>query len=152
MTVEIRSARSNDRPAILALARATLAEFGFTFGTGSASDTQLEGAPASFEPGVLYVAMRDEQLLGMAGLYPLGEGQWELRKMFLTAASRGHGLGQQLLDRCLAFARAQQARTVVLDTAETMDRAIALYERNGFVRDDTQRRASRCQRGYRLDL
>lgn len=150
--MKIRSARPSDRPAILALARATLGEFGFTFGTGSASDTQLEGAPASFEPGVLYVAMRGDDLLGMAGIYPLGEGQWELRKMFLAVASRGHGLGQQLLDRCIAFARAQSARCVMLDTAETMDRAIALYERNGFVRDDSQRRATRCQRGYRLDL
>jgi hypothetical protein len=33
-----------------------------------------------------------------------------------------------------------------------MTAAIAFYERNGFVRDDAQRRASRCSRGYRLEL
>ncbi|MEO6950220.1 MAG: GNAT family N-acetyltransferase [Polyangia bacterium] len=152
MSIQIRGARREDRPAILALAHTTLGEFDFTFGTGSASDVQLEGAPESFHPGVLYVAMSGDELVGMAGVYPLGEGLWELRKMFLRVASRGQGIGQQLLERCITFVRGKDGRTVVLDTAEAMDKAIALYERNGFVRDDTQQRASRCQRGYRLDL
>jgi ribosomal protein S18 acetylase RimI-like enzyme len=37
---------------------------------------------------------------------------------------------------------------MVLDTTEQMTRAIALYERNGFSRDDSLRRAARCTRGY----
>jgi hypothetical protein len=33
-----------------------------------------------------------------------------------------------------------------------MTQAIAFYEHSGFVRDDTQRRSSRCTRGYALAL
>ena len=152
MTIEIRPAELHDRPQILTLARATLAEFDITFGTGTASDAQLEGVPDSYRPGTLFVAMRGDVLLGMAGLFPVGGGDWELRKMFLTPAARGHGLGQRLLDRCVAFARDNDAQRVVLDTIDAMHSAIALYERNGFQRDDAQIRASRCSRGYRLDL
>jgi hypothetical protein len=33
-----------------------------------------------------------------------------------------------------------------------MKRAIAFYERNGFVRDDMQIHGPRCSRGYTLDV
>jgi ribosomal protein S18 acetylase RimI-like enzyme len=57
-----------------------------------------------------------------------------------------------LLDRAVAAARDRGARHVVLDTLHTMDAAVRLYERAGFVRDDAQIRGARCSRGYRLDL
>ena len=152
LSFELRPARREDRAQILALAPATLAEFDFTFGTGSASDAQLEGAPESFAPGALLEAVRGETLLGMAGLFPVGGDDWELRKMFLAPAARGQGLGQSLLDGCIELAREKNTKRIVLDTVDAMQRAIALHERNGFVRDDSQMRASRCSRGYRLDL
>ena len=37
---------------------------------------------------------------------------------------------------------------MVLDTVEEMTRAIAFYEANGFVRDDSYIRGSRCSRAY----
>jgi putative acetyltransferase len=79
-------------------------------------------------------------------------GVFELRKMYLHPSTRGRGLGQQLFDACLAHVNAKAGHRIVLDTTEKMTAAIAFYERNGFVRDDTQRRASRCSRGYRRDL
>jgi ribosomal protein S18 acetylase RimI-like enzyme len=53
-----------------------------------------------------------------------------------------------LLERAIAFARDAGAKRVVLDTTEQMKAAIALYEANGFVRDDRYITASRCSRGY----
>jgi putative acetyltransferase len=82
------------------------------------------------------VATDDGALLGTCGVFPLGGGDWELRKMYLDAAARGRGVGRRL----------------VLDTTEQMTRAIAFYEANGFVRDDAQVRGSRCSRGYARTL
>jgi putative acetyltransferase len=129
-----------------------LAEFGLTFGSGSATDDQLRGLPASYADhgGAFWVA-RDaaaEALLGTAGAFPIADGDFELRKMYLASASRGRGVGKQLLDAVVVFARACGGRRLVLDTTEAMTRAIAFYEAHGFVRDDAQIRGARCSRGY----
>jgi putative acetyltransferase len=72
--------------------------------------------------------------------------------MYLSPAARGRGLGRRLLEGAIAWTRASGGRRMVLDTTHAMKQAIALYEKNGFVRDDTQIRGSRCSRGYARDL
>jgi ribosomal protein S18 acetylase RimI-like enzyme len=57
-----------------------------------------------------------------------------------------------LLDACEAAARAGGAQRLVLDTTHAMSQAARLYERAGFLRDDTQIRGSRCSIGYRKEL
>lgn len=89
-------------------------------------------------------------MLGTAGVFPVDveAGMYELRKMYLRPTSRGLGLGTLLLDTVVGFVRANHGTAVVLDTIEEMTRAIAFYEANGFIRDDAQKRAERCSRGY----
>ena len=150
----IRPVESKDVAAVVELVRTTLGEFGITFGLGAATDEQLLHLPASYtaDGGAFFVAVEGDALIGTAGVAPVEPGVFELRKMYLRPAARGKGVGQQLFEACLAHVRAKAGRRVVLDTTEQMTAAIAFYERNGFVRDDSQRRASRCSRGYRLDL
>lgn len=150
----IRPVETRDVGAVVELVRTTLGEFGIEFGKGAETDEQLLRLPESYTAGggAFFVALQAEALIGTAGVFPVEPGVFELRKMYLRPAARGQGVGQQLFDACLAHVKAQGGRRVVLDTTEQMTAAIAFYERNGFVRDDTQRRASRCSRGYRLDL
>lgn len=152
--VEVREVRASDVPAVVALVRAVLAEFGLTFGEGSETDAQLSALPASYTSagGAFWVALVGGTIVGTAGIYPLGDGVFELRKMYLSANARGHGIGQRLLELATEGAEARGARALVLDTTEQMTQAQALYERNGFVRDDAQVRGARCHRGYRKDL
>jgi GNAT superfamily N-acetyltransferase len=81
-------------------------------------------------------------------VFPVAPGTMELRKMYVRPAARGARLGARLLDVAAAFARAQGAERLVLDTVEDMTRAIAFYEAHGFVRDDAYIRGARCTRGY----
>jgi putative acetyltransferase len=150
----IRPVEAKDVAAVVELVRTTLGEFGIVFGLGAATDEQLLNLPASYTVGggAFFVAVDQDALIGTAGVAPVEPGVFELRKMYLRPEARGKGVGQQLFDRCLAHVRAQGGRRMVLDTTEQMAAAIAFYERNGFVRDDTQRRASRCSRGYRREL
>lgn len=152
--VEIRAVTSADVPEVVAIVRAVLSEFGLTFGEGSETDAQLSSLPASYTGagGAFWVALVDGVIVGTAGVFPVDVGVLELRKMYLSAAARGRGLGQRLLDHATAHAEAQGARALVLDTTHQMESAWALYERNGFVRDDAQVRGARCNRGYRKDL
>lgn len=152
----IREAKASDIDAVVSLVRATLTEFGITFGQGADTDEQLSHLPDSYTDhgGAFFVAEENGVLVGTAGVAKLDDapGVFELRKMYLSPSTRGKGVGQQLFDACRRFVVAHGGQRVVLDTTEKMTAAIAFYERNGFVRDDTQRRASRCSRGYRLDL
>ena len=151
----LRPITSAEVPAAIALVRATLPEFGLTFGEGSPTDAQMSALPGSYRDagGEFFVALDDGgALLGTAGVMPVAPGVFELRKMYLRPATRGQGVGKKLLAACLAFCRERQAVSVVLDTLHEMKEAVAFYERNGFVRDDAQIRGSRCSRGYRLDL
>ena len=141
-----------DVPRVVALVRDTLAEFGLTFGEGSPTDDEVRKLPGSYADrgGAFWVAVDDAngELLGTCGVFPLEVSTYELRKMYLSPAARGRGLGQRLLDEAIAWTRGQGGRRVVLDTTHEMKQAIAFYEKNGFARDDTQIRGSRCSRGY----
>jgi putative acetyltransferase len=152
--VEIREALAGDIPAIVELVTVTLAEFGLAFGVGAPTDEQLQHLPASYADhgGRFWVALDGNALVGTAGVFPVAPATFELRKMYLRPATRGSGLGKRLLDTAITWSREHGATSLVLDTVEAMTRAIGFYERHGFVRDDTQRRGSRCSRGYALAL
>lgn len=155
MTVTVRRVDARDVPAVAALIGEVLAEFGLTFGAGSETDAQVLALPGSYDDhgGAFWVAL-DERgtLLGTVGVYPVEPRVYELRKMYLHAASRGRGVGRALFDVARAWAVAQGGARMVLDTTEQMTRAITFYESQGFVRDDAQIRGSRCSRGYSLAL
>ena len=152
--MEIREARASDIPTVVDLVAATLAEFGLAFGVGAPTDDQLLHLPASYADhgGAFWVALDGDALVGTAGVFPVAPATFELRKMYLRPSTRGSGLGKRLLDTAITWSREHGATLLVLDTVEAMTRAIAFYERHGFVRDDTQRRGSRCSRGYALPL
>ena len=153
--MSLRPIQPADVPAAIALVKETLGEFGLAFGEGSPTDAQMLELPSSYRDhgGEFFIALNaGGELLGTAGVMPVAPGVYELRKMYLRPKSRGRGVGRRLLDACLDFCRAAGAKSVVLDTVHEMEEAVVFYERNGFVRDDTQIRGSRCSRGYRLDL
>lgn len=148
--IDVRAVERSDVPAVLALVTDVLGEYGLEFGKGSPTDAELHELPESYAAGggAFWVALRDGELLGTCGVFPVKPGIYELRKMYLRGASRGLGLGKRLLDVAVAWARAQGGTHMVLDTVEQMTRAIEFYEANGFVRDDAQIRGARCTRGY----
>ncbi len=151
----VREIRAADLPQVVDLVRDVLAEFGLRFGEGSGTDEEVTRLPASYieHGGAFWVAVdRASTILGTCGVFPVGEGTYELRKMYLRPEARGTGAGQLLFDACLVFVRSRGAKRLVLDTTHDMKRAIAFYARNGFVRDDAQIRGARCSRGYTLDL
>jgi putative acetyltransferase len=150
--VRIREVEERDVPAVVEIVRRVLAEFGLEFGVGSRTDEEVKRLPGAYAGGGFWIAEDGGGLLGTCGLFPLGEATYEIRKMYVDGRARGRGVGRALLERALADARDRGARVVVLDTLHTMEDAIRLYERSGFVRDDAQIRGARCTRGYRLDL
>lgn len=153
--MRLRQVTDQDVPAVVQHVRTTLAEFGIVFGVGASSDDELLRLPASYAAngGAFWIVEDDSgRLLGTAGVMPLSATSFELRKMYLSPAARGQGLGARLFDEAVAFARSRGATEMVLDTVDRMTDAIAFYEKRGFVRDDRHISAPRCNRGYALKL
>jgi putative acetyltransferase len=154
VVLDIREVTATDVPAVLTLVAQVLGEFGLEFGNGSPTDEQLRGLPSSYggHGGAFWVAYSEGVLVGTCGVFPVAPHTFELRKMYLLPATRGLGLGTKLLDAAVVWTRARGGTQIVCDTIEAMTRAIAFYEAHGFVRDDGQKRAERCTRGYSRQL
>lgn len=150
----LRRATSADSDAILALVAAVLAEYGLrTDSTRTDADLgDLDGH--YFARGGDFVVLTDSggAVVGTCGLFALGGGVIELRKMYLSPAARGRGQGRRLLDWALARARELGANRITLETAQVLKEAIALYERNGFKPDPAGLHSCRCDTGYSRDL
>jgi GNAT superfamily N-acetyltransferase len=58
----------------------------------------------------------------------------EFRLLAVDAGSRGSGVGEQLVQECMARARTEGARAMVLWSQPSMSEAHRLYERLGFSR------------------
>lgn len=154
MAVVVRPIERGDVPEVIALIRDTLGEFGLEFGKGATTDDELHGLPAVYvdRGGAFWVASVDDAIVGSCGVFPVAPATFELRKMYVRPHTRGLGVGARLLEAAVAWSRAHGGARLVLDTVEEMTRAIAFYEAHGFVRDDAQRRGSRCTRGYTRPL
>ena len=71
----------------------------------------------------------------------------KLRLLIVTPAARGMGLGAQLTDLCLAFARGKGYQRMVLWTNANLTKARDIYARRGF-----RLVSSEPYRGYGHDL
>jgi ribosomal protein S18 acetylase RimI-like enzyme len=91
-----------------------------------------------------YSAPTGALLLATLGNTPIGTAAWtqlpgdahthqvEIKRVYVTAAQRGHGYGKALSDAVIADTRARGYRELVLSTWEDNAGAIALYRTLGF--------------------
>jgi GNAT superfamily N-acetyltransferase len=112
------------------------------FGIAISYDDQpdLQDIPGVYLRGAggFWVAVAETAVVGSIALQDLGAGDGALRKMFVHAAFRGreHGVGQALLDRLIAAARAGGLKRLWLGTTPAFKAAHRFYEKNGFIRVD----------------
>jgi len=155
----VRPIAPRDDAALAAIIRATMTEFGATGPGQSIHDAEVDHLSESYRsPRAAYwVVDRAGAVLGGGGIGPLaGEPDTcELRKMYFLPAARGLGLGREIAERALRFARAAGYRRCYLETLERMTRARALYEKLGFARTDAPRGKTGhfgCDAWYEMDL
>lgn len=76
----------------------------------------------------------DGTLVGFAAWGPSGHGkQCKLHKIYLRPGEHGKGLGSKLLSHVVERARAAGFNDIILQVNKANTKAIAAYERNGFV-------------------
>lgn len=92
---------------------------------------------------VIFLVRDKEQnrVIGFTQLYPSFSSismkrSWILNDLYVTEAYRGRGAAQLLLDAARTYAEQTGAKGLALSTAMDNQVAQALYERNGYEKDE----------------
>lgn len=133
----IRPITPEDNPAVAAIIRTVMPEFGADGPGFAIHDPEVDTMYQAYaQPRSSYfVVERDGRVIGGAGIAPLEGGEadvCELRKMYFLSEARGIGAGTAMMQRCLDAARMHGFARCYLETLTGMDEAQALYLRSGF--------------------
>lgn len=139
MKPRLRPIEPRDDAALAAVIREVMPSFGAKGEGFAINDPEVDFMSRAYsgERACYWVAEQDGRLVGGGGFAPLEGGApdtCELRKMYFLPEARGHGVGRELLELCLAEAKRRGFRCCYLETLENMTAARHLYERHGFAR------------------
>lgn len=100
------------------------------------ADRQVLDHPAEaiIRPGgEIFFALEGEEPVGTVAAIRVSDSTFELAKMAVRSSHRGRGLGERLGRAVIAFARAEGASLIYLETNSSLTNAIRLYGRLGFT-------------------
>lgn len=86
-----------------------------------------------------FVAVAGGQIVGTCGVKAESPAAGLVRRLFVSAAHRGRGVGSRLLDAVIAHGRAAGFRSLKIRTADRMVAAIAVCRARGFREDERVR-------------
>ncbi|MFM1840703.1 MAG: hypothetical protein RIR47_752 [Bacteroidota bacterium] len=137
--IQIRPIEQKDNIDIAKVIRGALEEFGANkpgtvyFDPTTDALFELFNTPGSY----YYIATIDNKLVGGAGIFPtenLPKGTCELVKLYLHKNARGTGLGKQLLNTAMQWAKENGYTQVYLESMPELSKAVTIYENVGFQR------------------
>jgi putative acetyltransferase len=135
--MDIRPIESRDNEALAKVIRTALAEFGANkpgtvyFDPTTDALFELFRTPGSY----YYVATIDEKVVGGCGIFPtenLPDGTCELVKLYVAKEARGTGLGKQLMEKSMNWAKENGYTHVYLESMPELSKAVSIYEKVGF--------------------
>ena len=135
--MEIRPIESRDNEALAKVIRTALAEFGANkpgtvyFDPTTDALFELFRTPGSY----YYVATIDEKVVGGCGIFPtenLPQGTCELVKLYVAKEARETGLGKQLMEKSMSWAKENGYTHVYLESMPELKKAVSIYEKVGF--------------------
>src|SRR5262252_484336 len=127
--VFIRTIQAGDNAALANIVRNTLAEFGANHPGTVYYDPTTDHLFEMFQQNrsIYYVALINNEVVGGGGIFPsngLPVDTCELVKMYLLPQARGLGLGRELIQRSLAFAKSAGYNKVYLESMPELTKAL----------------------------
>jgi GNAT superfamily N-acetyltransferase len=134
-TLEIRLATLEDAPSISEVLLQSFIEYKskYTPGGFAATTPTVEQIKNRLNEGPVWVALLDGTVVATVAAVLQGESLY-VRGMAALPSARGHQIGKLLMDSVQDFAAARECKRLFLSTTPFLNRAIALYERLGFIR------------------
>jgi putative acetyltransferase len=135
--VQLRKIQPEDNPDVAALIREVFHEFNAPKVGTAYNDPTTDLLFEKFQTPAseLWLAEVDGELAGCCGIYPtegMPEGCAELVRFFMSAKYRGTGVGKELMSRSIYSAREFGYSSLYLETIPEFDRAVGIYEKQGF--------------------
>jgi putative acetyltransferase len=132
----VRLIRKEDNPQVAKIIRTVMPEFGASGQGFAIHDSEVDNMFEAYSRRAAYfVCEEDGKITGGGGVAQLQGGDTdtcELKKMYFLPEGRGKGLGQKVLRECLRAAKEIGFTLCYLETFNTMNSAMKLYEKNGF--------------------
>ncbi|WP_374960215.1 GNAT family N-acetyltransferase [Gilvibacter sp.] len=82
--------------------------------------------------GHIFFAVESGVVMGCVALLRIEDDLFELTKMAVSPAARGKGIGQKLMQHCIAFAKSQNWKGLLLYSNRILENAIHIYRKYGF--------------------
>jgi len=132
----MRPGRDDDAQALIALIWACWSQYPGVKMDVDAEMPELHALASYYRDagGALWVEDGAEGLAGMIATKPLGEGTWEICRVYVHPWRHGGGLGHALLDAAERHAIANGATRLALWSDTRFERAHRFYEKRSYVR------------------
>lgn len=82
--------------------------------------------------GYIFLARKENEIIGTFSLLKKSEDVFELSKMAITENIQGFGIGNMLLEHCIAFSKLKNFKKLILYSNTKLLPAIHLYRKFGF--------------------
>jgi putative acetyltransferase len=137
MNITVRHIKKEDNAPLAEIIRTVFREFKIDQPGTVYTDPTTDHLYELFQtPGSAYwVAEEDGSIIGGCGIYPtkgLPEGFAELVKYYLLADYRGKGVGKELMQKSIDWAKDNGYTQLYLESLPELGKAIGLYEKAGF--------------------
>ncbi len=133
----IREVQPGDNKALAGLIRTVFEEHDAPRQNTVYSDPTTDKLYELFDQpdAILWVAVLNSTIVGCAGVYPtegLPPGHAELVKIYLSAQSRGRGIGKALIGKCFQSAKELGYTHLYLESMPEFATAVSMYHKLGF--------------------
>ncbi|SMC76154.1 GNAT family N-acetyltransferase [Cellulophaga tyrosinoxydans] len=136
-SIVIREIAQKDNEVVANVIRKVLVDLGVPKVGTAYADKALDHMYENYDvPRASYfVVVENEKVIGCCGIAQLENYDGnicELQKMYFLEEARGKGIGAQMMEVCLAKARAYGYDQIYLETMPYMEAAQKLYKKTGF--------------------
>lgn len=134
---KIREIQPKDNQGVATVIRDVLVEMGVPKIGTAYEDKCLEDMYGAYHhPRMKYFVVKENgKLIGCSGIAPLTgaeEDICELQKMYFLPEARGRGIGAEMMQTCINYAKSENFKFCYLETLPYMENARKLYARSGF--------------------
>jgi GNAT superfamily N-acetyltransferase len=153
MLYRLREYRQGDESIVLSILEESLAAYGLV-SDASGVDSDIVNIKESYlnSGGTFKILLKKKKPIGTYGLFKVSSEACELRKMYLSPAHKGMGLGKLMMEDCFKEARIRRFAKIVLETNSSLVEAISLYKKYGFREYKPPHLSDRCDIGMQVSI